>query len=345
MVTIIAGGGTGGHFFPAISLVDYFLEKNENVLYVGSKNGIENSLSHLIKSPYVLLDTKGFVGKDYKQKLETLIGILRESFNLNKALKSEFRVIIFGGYASFSPAFLSLLKRKKLYIHEQNSIPSLVNRVFYPFCEKSFITFNYSRKFFKNDKKVVLSSLPVRKEFFNFEEKNFKEINITFLGGSQGARYLNEIAPLFFKKTGLSGFHITGKKDFDRTKELYEKENIKNVELISFTENIKDVLSKTTLAISRAGASTAIELSLSKTPAIFIPFRYAAKNHQYFNAKEIESLGGAFVIEEKDLTLEILIKNVYKALDNITSMANNIYLFAPKELPQKIIYENVITSS
>ncbi len=336
---VVSGGGTGGHFFPAISFINILNKCNIKSIYIGSKNGIESRLTNQIPTDYTLLDTKGFVGKSLKAKISSIYNILKATKELNSNIDNDFKSVVFGGYVSLPLGFLSFLKKKNLFIHEQNTIPSLTNRVLSKKAKICFTTFNYTSKFFKD---AIRVGIPIREGFLmDFDKKELqKELNIKspcilVMGGSQGAKALNDVALELFNKTNYQGIIITGEKNHD---EISKKAKyLSNIKTIPFTNNMHKLMRVCDVAISRSGASTIYELALSGLPSIFVPYPYAAYNHQYFNAKEIEELGGAITINQDELSIELLLKALDKILEGKEVFSKSIKNFVIKDEKGDII--------
>jgi len=347
---LISGGGTGGHFFPALSFLRLLKEKKLKSIYIGSSYGIEKRLQDDIPVQKIFLDTKGFVGKSYKDKLKSLYLMAKSVYTLNAFINYDFLSVVFGGYASLPVGILSTLKRKHLFIHEQNTIPSLTNRLLSKKSTLSFTTFYYTSKFFENPLRV---GMPLREEFLGFYDK--KELQKEFglespcilvMGGSQGAKALNDTAVELFQKTNFNGVIITGDKHFD---EVYNAlKSLKRVKVFPFFKEMYKLMKACDVAVSRSGASTVYEMASVGLPAVFVPYPYAFHNHQYYNALEIKDLGGAKLLEQKDLTLQNLIEALEDILKNLESYSKNISSFCIKNekngimLPQEIMLKKVL---
>jgi len=336
---LVSGGGTGGHFFPALSFLELLKEKNINSFYVGSSYGIEKKLQEDIPSKNIFLDTKGFVGKGYLDKLKSLYLMGKSVYFLNKNIKDDFVGMVFGGYASLPVGLLSILKRKPLFLHEQNSIPSLTNKLLSKKADICFTTFNYTSKFFKNAFRV---GMPIRKEFLSFYDK--KELQKEFgiespcvlvMGGSQGAKVLNDVAIDFFKKTNFNGIIVTGEKNYEEVSNALK--SLKRVKVFPFFKEMHKLMRACDVAISRAGASTVYEMAVVGLPALLVPYPYAAYNHQYYNALEIKDLGGAELIEQKGLRLDVLLKALEDILKNGEAYSKAISSFCIKDEKSDII--------
>lgn len=346
MRILVSGGGTGGHFFPALAVLKKAQERKIKTLYVGTQRGVEKAFEHLIPEEKLFLETYPLRGVSLFGRLRAILGFLRGVSYLRDRVDGEFRSLIFGGYSSVPVGLYTLLRRKPLYIHEQNSVPSMTNRLFSPFARKVFITFEYTRKYFKGSR-VVRTGLPLREELLStkIDRDPAKEALgfspsaplILFMGGSQGARFINSLALDFARKTGVPTLLLSGEKDYGRVKDMAKE--IENLRVYPFRTDMGLIYSATDIAICRAGAGTISELSFFRLPALFIPYPYATGDHQYYNAKEIEELGGGFVLRQEDATAEKVIALVDRIVANISSMKEAIGSFAVPDAPDLIINE------
>ncbi len=329
----IAGGGTGGHFYPALRMAEVFYKKGFEITYIGAERGIEGKKDF----PYgkkILFDIRGVRGKGLKGKLFSSVNLLRTAFKIKKILEKE-KVsfsLCFGGYASLPLGLASIFSGVPLYIHEQNSIPSYTNKLLSVFAKKIFITFPYSKRFFP-EKKTVLTGFPIRsslKERLSLSSKEAKKQigipenkrNILVFGGSQGAKKLTELAEYIARKN--PDFHITvitGKNSSLSTK-------LQNITSFEYFEDMGVLYKSADIVISRAGAGTVSEILLYGKFSIFIPYPYAASNHQYYNVKWLKDLGLAEVITEKDLSfkqIDSIIKEFFtKNIEKIETQIKNL---------------------
>ncbi len=315
----IAGGGTGGHFYPALSLAEYLHEKDFSITYIGAKRGIEGKKEFPFGDK-ILLDIKGVRGKGLFGKVSSALGLIKNSLYVRKILKKEKPdfVLCFGGYASLPLGLAAALSNIPLYIHEQNSVPSYTNKLLSFFSKKIFITFEYSKRFFLK-RKTLLTGMPLRKTLKErldiTKEEARKEIGldinrktILIFGGSQGAKKLTEIALKAAEKLpDISFILITGKNSD------VEKPS-KNMIVYKYFEDIGLLYKACDVVVSRAGAGTVSEVLLFGKYTIFIPYPYAASNHQYFNVKWLAEQKLADILEEKDLTEDIFLEKLEKAL-------------------------------
>lgn len=322
MTIAITGGGTGGHLAIANALKEELNSRGLKPIYIGSQNGQDKDWFENDKGfeATYFLDSKGVVNKKGLKKLLVLKDIFKSSFTCKDIFKKHQVKAVFcvGGYSAAPASFASIFARIPLYIHEQNAVFGKLNRLLKPFAKEFFSSYD-------NNSKV--KEYPVSDKFFESKKTRKKLTTIVFLGGSQGATFINELAmkttPKLLEK-GLHVIHQTGKKDYSTCSEFY-KNNSLHVECFAFSKNILASLVKADFAISRAGASTLWELSANNLPALFVPYPHAAKNHQYYNAKVLYKKNAALLktqdeLNEKDL-LEI-IKNI--KLQNISENLSQV---------------------
>jgi len=308
----ISGGGTGGHYYPAIAISEKLKNENFELIYIGKKKGIEAKKGF----PYgknIFFEMEGIRGKSKLQSIKNSLNLIRTTINTLKIMKKEKPEfsICFGGYTSVPVGIASIILRVPLYIHEQNSIPSFTNRLLGKFAKKVFITFPQTEKFFKKSK-VIESGLPIRKtlkENLNLRKeearkklgiKNNKFVIFVF-GGSQGAKKLGELTVSLAKDLENLQFILITGKNFNPP-----KDKPKNLITVEYTEEMHNFYKSADLVISRAGAGTVYELMAFNKYSIYIPFPFAASNHQYWNVKWLKDLGFSDLIEEKDLTQKVL---------------------------------------
>lgn len=258
------------------------------------------------------LETRGVVNKKGFAKLKSLFEILKamnKSFDIFDKYDVK-TVISVGGFSAAPATFASILSFGcKLYIHEQNSVMGKLNQITSKFATEVFSSF---------DEKSPIKDYPVSDEFFDNGRIRDELKSIIFLGGSQGAQAINNFAlevASTLKRLGLNIIHQTGKNDFERVEQEYKKLGIE-ADVFAFTKEVSKKMSQADFAVSRAGASTLWELSANALPTLFVPYPYAAKDHQYTNAKFLEEKGLCYVCREKDLSesflIEILKKDNFK---------------------------------
>ncbi|SHK13130.1 undecaprenyldiphospho-muramoylpentapeptide beta-N-acetylglucosaminyltransferase [Thermocrinis minervae] len=346
MKLYVSGGGTGGHFFPALALMEEAIKKKHNVFYVGAKRGIENKMQHLINCQRLFLDVYPFVGLNPLQKIKSLFYLSKALMDTFKFVKGPAKALVFGGYASLPLGLTSILKKMPLFLHEQNSVPSKTNQLLSRFAKKIFITFEHSRKFFPKDR-VERTGLPIRESLLKSlnmsRDEALKKLGLNeeypvllVMGGSQGSSFLNEVAAEVFLKTGWQGIHITGYRDYQRIKDLYSEKKLR-VLVFPFYEDMGLLYRACSVALSRSGAGSVCELSLFGVPSLFIPYPHAAMDHQYYNAKELEELGGAFVLREEKAKPKDVIQMLEKLLIDRESFSERMKTFCKPDASIRIL--------
>ncbi len=344
MKLVVAGGGTGGHLFPALDVLKRAMERGTETLFVGTERGLERKED--IPGEKIFLETYPLRGVSLRGKLKALYSFIKGTRKLGDLIRGDFKSITFGGYPCVPVGLQTLLRRKPLYIHEQNSVPSMTNRIFHPFSRKTFITFEYTKRFLKGGK-VIRTGFPVRRELLKDrlkkeEARVYLDFDpnaplLLFMGGSQGASFINNLALKFAKETDHQVLLLSGKRDYKRV--LGESKELKNLKVLPFRRDMGVVYSGVDVAVCRAGAGTISELSLFKIPALLIPFPYAAGDHQYYNAKEIEDLGGAFVLRQEEAEVERVVRIVERILSDMETMGERIGVFANPEATDLILDE------
>lgn len=279
---LITGGGTGGHLSVAKSFIDEFYSRGYEVVFIGSTKGQDKKWfeNYPLLSHTYFLDTKGVVNQNFLGKLISLFMILKAVITSIKIIKKHkiSKVISVGGFSAAAASFASIITKKDFYIHEQNSVMGRLNTITSKFAKELFSSYT------KNSK---VKDYPISQTFFEHQRIRKEVKTIIFLGGSQGATAINDfalkVAPKL-NKVGINIIHQTGKNDFKKIEKAYKKLDIE-VDVFDFSNKLIEKMDKADFAVSRAGASTLWELVALGIPTFFIPFPYAAANHQYYNAK------------------------------------------------------------
>jgi len=300
---LITGGGTGGHLTIAKAIKEELNKRGIKPIFVGSSNGQDKLWfedDNGFNKKY-FFSTGGVVNKGFLGKIKSLLNILSYSYKCKKIFKEENIDAVFsvGGYSAAPASIASVVFKKPLYIHEQNAIMGKLNSILQKYARAIFSSY------FENS---PVKDYPIRDIFFQNARVRDKIKTVIFLGGSQGATAINnfakEVAPIL-NENGIKIIHQSGKRDYDSLKEFYEKSGIE-VDLFAFSKELEDKIRKADFAISRSGASTMWELSASMIPALFIPYPYAAADHQYFNAKFLKDKGLCFLKRESELDKSII---------------------------------------
>ena len=316
----ITGGGTGGHLAIAKAFANELNSRGIKAIFIGSSSGqdkmwFENS--DIFEATY-FLNSSGVVNKRGFGRLKSLINILNLAFKCKKIFKFHkvSSVISVGGYSAAPAAFGAIICGKKLYIHEQNAVIGRLNLILKPFAREFFSSY-FEPKF----------DYPVDEKFFKISKIRKNLNTILFLGGSQGANFINNLALSLAKdldKNGIKIIHQCGQKDYETIIEKYKELNIK-AEVFAFSKDIDLFMSRADFCISRAGASTIWELCAASLPTLFIPFPYAANNHQFYNAKFLNDQNAAMVLKEDEIDSKNLLNMIYNLnLEDISQKLINL---------------------
>jgi UDP-N-acetylglucosamine--N-acetylmuramyl-(pentapeptide) pyrophosphoryl-undecaprenol N-acetylglucosamine transferase len=329
---LIAGGGTGGHLFPGVALAEELRarEPDAQIKFVGTRRGIEARVLPELGWDLEFIEVSGL-------KTVGAAGAVKGVFRLPKALWQARRivkafapdaVIGVGGYASGPVVLAAKLRGIPTAICEQNSIPGLTNKMLGKLVQQVFLSFDESKRFFK-DKKIVMSGNPVRRDLLQkllrpavpSESDPLRlgagaapslrtTVSVLVVGGSQGAVAVNALAAdalASLAKAGLSLsiVHQTGEKDLEPTSAKYKAAGLA-ADCRAFIKDMAAAYQDADLIIGRAGATTVAELAIAGKPAIFIPYPFAADNHQELNAREMADKGAALMFKQSELTADKL---------------------------------------
>lgn len=320
MKVIISAGGTGGHIYPALAIINKIKEKepDSKFLYIGTHNRMEKDIVPKRGIPYESIEMYGFNKKHLLKNIKTINCLIKANKKCKKLIK-EFDpdiVIGVGGYVTVPVIKEASKLGYKTFIHEQNSIPGKSNRYLSKYVNKIGLSFKSSEKYLPKEK-TVLTGNPCSEDALKIDPVNKKELGldenkklVLIVMGSLGSNSVNQIIEKGldkFKGKNYEVLFITGKPFYKNIKDLKYP---KNVKIIPFYEGLTKILKKTDLLITRAGASTLSELIALDIPSILIPSPYVANNHQYINAKDITDQKAALMIEEKDLTMDKLVNTI-----------------------------------
>ncbi len=355
MKVVISGGGTGGHIYPAVAIIEELKKRDSNIdiLYIGSKNSMESELIPSLGINYKSIEVMGLprkINKKFFKSIFVLLKGLRQAKKILKRFKPDV-VIGTGGFVT-GPV---LYKAHKMGIytifHEQNSYPGITNRILSRYVNAMAVTFKESIKFFKNNDKCVVTGNPIRNrfEFLNRAESlKFFEIdknskNIFSFGGSNGSEELNKavlgILEKFYKNEKISLIHVTGKLNYDKFLEEVKSKGIKienNVKILPYMTEMDKAYGVSDLVITSSGAITLAEISKIGLASILIPKAYTTENHQEFNARAYKDIGASELILEKELNSDLLWENIEKII------FDNSRLEQMKENAKKLATPNAV---
>ena len=323
---LIAGGGTGGHLFPGVAIAEELRARSPDaaITFVGTRRGIEARVLPDLGWPLELIEISGL-------KTVGILGALAGLFRIPRALLQARRILVrlapdavigVGGYASGPLVLAARLRGIPTAICEQNSIPGLTNKILGRFVRAVFLSFDESRHFFK-PKKILMTGNPVRRDLVQklltaprpedpdlSNERSFdKSVHVLVSGGSQGAVAVNELASealiALAKTQSIVIVHQTGEKDLAATNARYHAAGV-DARCSAFIKDMAAAYQDADLVIGRAGATTVAELAIAGKPALFIPYPFAADNHQELNAREMADKGAALMFRQAELTPESL---------------------------------------
>ena len=328
MKVIVGAGGTGGHLYPALALVEYIkeVEPDSEFLFVGTKDRIESEVVPQQGYEYSGLNVRGLVGNPIKKGIAAAI-FVKSIFTAKKIVK-KFKpdiVIGFGGYPSASVVEAANRLGYKTMIHEQNSIIGLTNKILIKNVDKIVCCYDKAYENFPKDKtyklgnpraSVIASIKP--DDIFKKYHLNKNLPLVTIVMGSLGSKSVNEMmlkSLKTFEQKNYQVLYVTGKPYFEEMKTKLGKLN-KNIKLVPYIDDMPSVLKNTTLVVSRAGASTLAEITAVGIPAILIPSPYVAANHQEYNARELADRNAAMMILEENLNSKDFVEKVDYILEN-----------------------------
>lgn len=344
MRVLVSGGGTAGHINPALAIADKI--KNEIpdavIEYVGTPTGMENQL--VPKAGYKIhgVEVKGFKRKLCLENVDAAIKAVTSVSKAKKIIK-EFDpdiVIGTGGYVCWPVLKAAAKMGVPTAIHEANAVPGVTAKMLSKMVDKIMISFESTKDYFDCDRtKLIFTGNPVSEKILNADKAEMRKklgisddkIVILSAGGSLGARKINEavfelINEYSVKNDNICHFHATGRGGFDEQAALYENAGFERVDedslvkngvaVMKYIYNMPEILACADIVICRAGAMTLAEISAMKKSAVIIPSPNVTNNHQYKNAKVLADGDAATLIEEKDLTGELLSEKVKMYADN-----------------------------
>jgi UDP-N-acetylglucosamine--N-acetylmuramyl-(pentapeptide) pyrophosphoryl-undecaprenol N-acetylglucosamine transferase len=284
MNLVFTGGGTGGHLVIALSLAEKARERGHRVMFIGSTSGQDRQWfgNSTLFDEVHFLETTGVVNKSGWGKLGALWKVFKALLS-SRTLIRRFHadaVVSVGGFSAAPAALAAITSGIPLYIHEQNAVTGKLNKLLRPYAKRFYSSYEEGKNH---------CDYPVNPLYFGSARIRDRVKTVIFLGGSQGAKFINdlalEIAP-WLNSGGIGIIHQCGLKEEERVKGAYRELGIE-AEVYGFTTDIAALCERSDFAISRSGASTLWELCAARIPAFFIPFPYAAADHQYHNARYI----------------------------------------------------------
>jgi UDP-N-acetylglucosamine--N-acetylmuramyl-(pentapeptide) pyrophosphoryl-undecaprenol N-acetylglucosamine transferase len=331
MRLIIAGGGTGGHLFPGIAVAEEFLGRDpaNQVLFVGSRQGIEASTIPRLGYQLALISAAGIKGKGSLAKLKGAAMLLYGYAQSRKILR-EYRpdlVMGVGGYASLPMVLAARGLQVPRFVHEQNALPGMSNKLLAKVADRVFISLDEAAKYFPAEK-TVLTGNPLRQQILEQLEDRpgqgagqGQSFHLFIFGGSQGAHALNLALPAAVAQLDdahrqrLSITHQTGEKDYEPVCAAYRSAGI-TADVRPFIDDMASQYRRADLIVCRAGATTIAEVTALGKACLFIPFPHATDDHQRKNAEALLKKGACELLLEREMGGNGLSTTITRLMDD-----------------------------
>jgi UDP-N-acetylglucosamine--N-acetylmuramyl-(pentapeptide) pyrophosphoryl-undecaprenol N-acetylglucosamine transferase len=334
---LITAGGTGGHIFPGIAIAKALQKQNISVIWLGSQNGMENNLVPKANIPLFTISISGFRGKSIFKKLLMPFILLSAIYKAYKILKIEKPNIVLGmgGFVAGPAGIAAKCLGIPLMIHEQNNIAGFTNRILAKIASRVFCAFPNT---FSTSSKIIFTGNPVREDIKNIASKqNFhRPLRLLILGGSRGAKILNDIVPEAIK---LLPSNIQP-EIYHQTGENNSANYSIPATIVPFIDNISEIYNWADVVICRAGALTLAELTTIGLPAILIPYPHAVDDHQTSNALYLSKNNAAILLPQSECSpqkLGEIIIDLFNHPKKYLEMAKASKALGIKDSEQKIL--------
>lgn len=331
MKVVVSGGGTGGHIYPALALINEIKKHHSDVefLYIGTENGLEQNIVNRANIPFKSVEISGFKRKISIENVKTVTRFFK-AVSVSKKYLKEFNadvVIGTGGYVCGPVVYAAAKMKIPTVIHEQNSLPGITNKFLSRYVNKVAICFEEARKHFPADK-VVLTGNPRASEVLGQNaDKGRHSVGlikdkktVLIFGGSRGAKAINdavlEMIPSLAEKP-YQIVYVTGEVHYEKVMNEVKKGNSsENLIIKPFIHNMPEVLAAVDLIVSRAGATSLAEITALGLPSILIPSPYVTANHQEVNARSLSDHQAAIMLKEQELNGDKLLTEIDGVLLN-----------------------------
>ena len=366
MKVVIAAAGTGGHINPGIAMANKIMqeEPDSKIIFIGTNRGLENDL--VPRAGYELkhIDSYGISRELSIKNIKRLYKTYKSIGEAKKILK-DFKpdiVIGTGGYICISVGEAAKRLKIPVILHERNAFPGVAVKLLSKYAEKILLGFEEAKNRLPKANKLVVTGTPTKIKKINYSDQEKKEkldsiqlkdkklpIVLVF-GGSQGAQSINNAILGIVEQKLNTNYQIiwaAGKGNYEQVKnELATKnidiDSIENAKILPYIYNMQEMMNIADLVVCRSGAMTISEITILEKPAIFIPFPFAAENHQEYNARVLEKIGAAKIILDKDLNAQILNNQIGSIVANasiLQSMGKNAGKIKIENVEDKIYSE------
>lgn len=340
---LVMAGGTGGHVIPALTIAKALRAKGVMVEWLGSREGLEAELVSNIHIPLHFIARIPIRNRDLKTLLLAPIRLINALFQAIKIINTVKPDVVLGmgGYISFPGGVATWLLRKPLAIHEQNAVAGLANRWLAKLARVRFQAFpNVFSKAITVGNPIRENILQLPNPAQRFSHRS-GQLKLLVLGGSLGALALNRILPTAVAAINqpLEIWHIAGKGKVEEVKIAYENLQIQ-AQIDAFVEDMASAYAWADIVLCRAGALTISELTAVGIGSILIPYPHSMDNHQLSHACYLANSGAGFLIEEKELTAEALVKilqSLQQDRAKLLTMANAAYRLGMRESTLRIV--------
>lgn len=353
MKVIISAGGTGGHIYPALAIINKIKEKepNSEFLYIGTHDRMEKEIIPTYGIPFKSIEIYGFYRKKMYRNFKTIKYFYKGYKDCKKIIR-DFKpdiVIGVGGYVTGPVIYAAHRLGYPTFIHEQNSIPGKCNKFLSKYVDLIGLSFESSKDLFTNGKTLYTGN-PCSEEAIKKEALpkskfglNDKKKLVLIVMGSLGASKVND----FFKKTinlfndkEYEVLYVTGNNSYESFSKIKVPTNVK---VVPYIEDLTRIMKNTDIMVSRAGASTLSEIEALALPSVLIPSPYVPDNHQYKNAIDLVNKNCAIMVEEKDLKGDFLVRKIDELIKDekkLIEMKKNLNNSGVKN-SATFIYENI----
>lgn len=349
----ISGGGTGGHIYPAFTIIEKLLKQDdtEKIYFIGNPKNLEYDIAKQYKDVVFLpIDVSGMPRKIsfslLKWGIQIVFAIFKAIFYLNKYKPDG--IFTTGGYVSAPIVLASIIINHPYMIHDCDSVPGMVSKISAPKAQKVSVAFENSKHILKSNN-IIVTGNPIREVFYNISKEDAKtKLNIPCnkqvifaMGGSQGAKTINSAMIKLIKPLSENYFVIlqTGKKNYEELitelEQLFpEYKSSPNVLIQPYFDEMVYPLKASDVVISRAGSVSLSEIIACESVSVLIPYPYAAQDHQRKNAKEMFNKGVSLYLEDSECNENTLLEKINELIDNPQK------LFYMKEKVQEIAQKN-----
>ena len=346
---LISGGGTGGHIFPAVSIANALkeLDPNAEILFVGALGRMEMERVSQAGYRIIGLPVRGFNRARPWKNVSVLIDLAKSIRQVKKIIR-DFQPNVgvgVGGYASGAAMWAAANMGIPILLQEQNGFAGVTNKILKNKAAKICVAYEGMERFFPADK-IILTGNPVRQNLLNGKRtKPEGTKNLLIIGGSLGARTINEAVAAGLPTLQAAGIHAvwqTGKTYYEKCKAAWEAAGSPaNIEVHDFLSDMPDQYANADLVISRAGASSISELCLLGKPAILVPSPNVAEDHQTHNAMALVNKDAAVLVRDADAADQLITTALDLIQDDkrLQTLHTNILKLAQKDSAKRIAEE------